>query len=77
MAEPTPELIREVVLEHFDQMIAHYDKYGAIIFRKNLHSYSKAGYAGASAFRNDINRIEDAKEMREVIETFFSQEFIG
>jgi len=76
MAEPTPELIREVVLEHFDQMIAHYDKYGAIIFRKNLHSYSKAGYAGASAFRNDINRIEDAKEMREVIEAFFSQDFI-
>jgi len=76
MAEPTPELIREVVLEHFDQMIAHYDKYGAIVFRKNLHSYSKAGYAGASAFRNDINRIEDAKEMREVIEAFFSQDFI-
>lgn len=34
MAEPTPELIREVVLEHFDQMIVHYDKYGAIILEK-------------------------------------------
>jgi len=77
MAEPTPELIKEVVLEHFDQMIAHYDKYGAIIFRKNLHSYSKAGYQGASVFRNEINRIEDPKEMREVIEVFFSQNFIG
>lgn len=76
MDEPTPELIKEVVLEHFDQMIKHYDKYGAIIFRKNLHSYSKAGYQGASAFRNDVNRIEDPKEMREVIEAFFSQEFI-
>ena len=77
MAEPTPELIKEVVLEHFDQMIAHYDKYGAIIFRKNLHSYSKAGYQGASVFRNEVNRIEDPKEMREVIEVFFSQNFIG
>jgi tRNA-dihydrouridine synthase B len=77
MAEPTPELIKEVVLEHFDQMIAHYDKYGAIIFRKNLHSYSKAGYQGASVFRNEVNRIEDPKEMREVIESFFSQNFIG
>jgi len=77
MAEPTPELIKEVVLEHFDQMIAHYDKYGAIIFRKNLHSYSKAGYQGASVFRNEVNRIEDPKEMREVIEAFFSQNFIG
>jgi len=77
MDEPTPELIKEVVLEHFDQMIQHYDKYGAIIFRKNLHSYSKADYPGASAFRNDVNRIEDPREMREVIEAFFSQDFIA
>ena len=77
MDEPSPELIKEVVLEHFDQMIAHYDKYGAIIFRKNLHSYSKAGYKGASIFRNDVNRIEDPKEMREVIEAFFSQSFLS
>lgn len=73
MEEPTSQLIKEVVLEHFDQMIEHYDKYGAIIFRKNLHSYSKAGYEGASAFRNDVNRIEDPKEMRERIDAFFSQ----
>jgi len=77
MDEPTPELIKEVVLEHFDQMIKHYDTYGAIIFRKNLHSYSKAGYQGASVFRNEVNRIEDPKEMRDVIEAFFSQNFIG
>ena len=76
MQEPTPTLIKEVVLEHFDQMIEHYEKYGAIVFRKNLHSYSKAGYQGASAFRNEVNRIEDPKEMREVISAFFSQEFI-
>lgn len=76
MEEPTPELIKEVVLEHFDQMIKHYDKYGAIVFRKNLHSYSKAGYQGASVFRNDVNRIEDPKEMREVVEAFFSQDFL-
>ncbi len=73
MAEPTPELIKEVVLEHFDQMLEHYDKYGAIIFRKNLHSYSKAGYQGASAFRDEINRIEDPLQMRAAIEAFFSQ----
>ncbi|RUM68329.1 MAG: tRNA dihydrouridine synthase DusB [Sulfurovum sp.] len=77
MEEPSASLIREVVLEHFDQMIAHYDKYGAIIFRKNLHSYSKAGYQGASLFRNEINRIEDPKEMREVVDTFFSQTLLG
>ena len=77
MEEPTSALIKEVVLEHFDQMIAHYDKYGAIVFRKNLHSYSKAGYPGASAFRNLVNRIEDPLEMRRVIEEFFSQPFLS
>ena len=77
MEEASPELIREVVLEHFDQMIKHYDKYGAIVFRKNLHSYSKAGYQGASVFRNLVNRIEDPAEMRGVIDEFFSQEFIS
>lgn len=76
IAEPTSELIKEVVLEHFDQMIKHYDKYGAIVFRKNLHSYSKAGYQGASVFRNEVNHIEDPKEMREVVEAFFSQNFL-
>jgi len=77
MEEPTSALIKEVVLEHFDQMIEHYDKYGAIVFRKNLHSYSKAGYPGASAFRNLVNRIEDPLEMRTVIEEFFSQPFLS
>jgi len=77
MDSPTSDLIREVVLEHFDQMIAHYDTYGAIIFRKNLHSYSKAGYQGASAFRNEVNNIEDPVEMRKVIDQFFSQTLIA
>jgi len=76
MDEPTPELIKEVVLEHYDQMISHYDKYGAIVFRKNLHYYSKAGYNGASVFRNEVNRIEDPVEMRAAIEEFFSQSFL-
>jgi tRNA-dihydrouridine synthase B len=75
MEQPSSALIKEVVLEHFDQMIDYYDKYGAIIFRKNLHSYSKAGYKGASLFRDRVNRIEDPVEMREVVEEFFSQRF--
>jgi len=75
--EVTSELIKEVVLEHYDQMISYYEQYGAILFRKNLHSYSKAGYQGASVFRDQINRMTDVVEMREIIEDFFSQEFIG
>ncbi len=66
-----PELKRQVILEHFDQMIAFYGDYGAILFRKHLHTYSKAGYRGASAFRDRVNRIEEPAQMRELIVTFF------
>ncbi len=70
------DLILAVVLEHFDQMIAHYGEYGAILFRKHLHTYSKAGYQGASHFRDLVNRIADPDEMRIAVDEFFSQPFI-
>jgi len=40
------------------------------MFRKLLHSYSK-GYQGAAEFRDIINRINDEKVMRDMIENFF------
>ncbi|MEA3455738.1 MAG: tRNA-dihydrouridine synthase [Campylobacterota bacterium] len=67
------KLVQRVVLEHFDQMISHYGDYGAILFRKHLHTYSKAGYQGASAFRDQVNHIDSVAEMREVVANFFSQ----
>jgi len=73
-SELTPSLVQEVILEHFDQMVYHYGDHGAIIFRKHLHTYSKAGYQGASKFRDLVNRIEDVKEMRELSKEFFAQE---
>ena len=69
-------LVQEVVLEHFDQMVAHYGDHGALIFRKHLHTYSKAGYQGASKFRDLVNRIEDVSEMRDVTKEFFAQEYL-
>ncbi len=66
-------LIKEVVLEHFSQMLKHYGDYGTILFRKHLHTYSKAGYEGAALFRDAINRIENSSEMRDIIDEFFSQ----
>ncbi len=67
------KLVREIVLEHFEQMIVYYGEYGAVMFRKHLHTYSKAGYQGASVFRNSINNTQNHQEMRELIEEFFSQ----
>lgn len=65
------QLKREIVIEHFEQMISFYGEYGATLFRKHLHTYSKAGYCGASAFRDKINRISDPSLMKEAIEEFF------
>jgi len=71
---PSSKLIQQVILEHYDQMINFYGEYGAILFRKHLHTYSKGGYNGASKFRDDVNRISDHIEMRDIIESFFAQE---
>jgi tRNA-dihydrouridine synthase B len=65
------ELIKKAVVEHFHQMIEHYGDYGAIMFRKHLHTYSKAGYAGASSFRDTVNRTDKPDEMLELIKNFF------
>jgi len=73
--EVSSSLVEEVVLEHFDQMISHYGEHGALIFRKHLHTYSKAGYEGASKFRDLVNRIENVAEMRAVTKEFFGQEY--
>ncbi len=77
MPQASSELISNVVLEHFDQMMSHYGKYGAVMFRKNLHFYSKHGYQGASAFRDEINHLDDPAKMRRVVEEFFSQTFLS
>lgn len=66
------ELIAQVVLEHFEQMINFYGDYGVILFRKHLHTYSKYGYKNATGFRDIVNRVTDVKESREIIENFFN-----
>ena len=64
------ELKRKVILYHFDKMLSHYGQQGIKIFRKHLHEYSK-GYDNASAFRLEINQINDEILMRNLIENFF------
>ena len=66
------EMIKEIVLEHFDAMVDFYGNKGVTIFRKHLHTYSKSMQNG-SVFRDKINRIDDQQLMRKEIELFFSQ----
>ncbi|TKX31070.1 tRNA dihydrouridine synthase [Campylobacter estrildidarum] len=63
-------LKKEIILTHFEEMLKHYQNQAVSIFRKHLHEYSK-GHKEASAFRDEINRINDTKEMRKKIESFF------
>ncbi len=60
----------QIVMEHFDKMIEFYGAYGAILFRKHTHTYSK-GYRGASALRNQINSVDDTEEFRALLDDFF------
>ncbi|BAF70303.1 tRNA dihydrouridine synthase DusB [Nitratiruptor sp. SB155-2] len=63
-------LKKEIILEHFHQMIRFYGTYGAVLFRKHLHTYSK-GYPGATQFRTKINEVENPEEMEQMIKDFF------
>ena len=67
---------KEVILEHFDQMIRFYGARGVVLFRKHLHTYSK-GYPGATQFRQRINELEDPKIVRELIEEFFDKRAVA
>jgi tRNA-dihydrouridine synthase B len=63
--------IKEIVLEHFNSMVEFYGQRGVVMFRKHLHTYSK-GLPNATSFRNSINRIDDIKAAKTLIEEFFS-----
>ena len=73
--EASKELIKDVVLEHFEQMINFYGEYGVILFRKHLHTYSKNGFRNATEFRDKINRETDVKIVKELIAEFFGQNY--
>jgi tRNA-dihydrouridine synthase B len=69
-SEIDPLVKHEIIMEHYDKMIEFYGPRGVAMFRKHTHTYSK-GYAGASALRDQVNRIDDVAESRAVIDTFF------
>ncbi len=65
-------LKHEIIMEHFDKMIDFYGDYGAILFRKHTHIYSK-GYCGASTLRNQVNGVSDVAEFRDILDNFFGK----
>lgn len=66
-----PNIIkRDIILEHFDNMVRFYGERGCIMFRKNLHNYAK-GHKDATEYRCKVNSITSSEEMRESINDFF------
>ena len=62
---------KEVILEHFTQMVKWYGEYGVILFRKHLHGYSK-GITNASELRGKINSETDPEIIKKLIEEYFN-----
>lgn len=60
-----------IIMEHFDKMIEFYGQHGVAMFRKHTHTYSK-GYRGASKLRDEVNRINDIQEYRNLLDEFFT-----
>lgn len=69
-ADIEQSLKHAIIMEHFDKMIEFYGDYGAIMFRKHTHTYSK-GFRGASQLRNEVNTITDVAEFRARLDDFF------
>ncbi|MCD6173763.1 MAG: tRNA dihydrouridine synthase DusB [Sulfurimonas sp.] len=63
-------LKHEIIMEHFDKMMEFYGGHGVPMFRKHVHTYTK-GYRGASKLRDEVNRIGNIKEFRDIIDEFF------
>ena len=70
-----PLIKHQIILEHFDKMMDFYGQRGVPMFRKHTHTYSK-GYAGASALRDKINRVDEIMEFRDIIDTFFKESYL-
>lgn len=73
LPEPGVGEVRDILLEHLDNLYAFYGEYtGVRMARKHISWYSKGQRHGA-AFRQAVNRVETVEEQREITKTFFHE----
>lgn len=71
LAEPSLEEVRDILLGHLHTLYAFYGDYtGVRMARKHISWYSKGQYHGA-AFRQAVNRVDDAQQQLNMVATFF------
>ncbi len=72
LAPPTPAEIRDLLLEHLDQLYAFYgSEHGVRVARKHIAWYSRT-QAGSNAFRVRINQAQTTKEQNRLINDYFN-----
>ncbi len=77
LAEPTPEEVRKILLGHLDNLYAFYgEQTGVRMARKHISWYSKGQRHGA-AFRQEVNRVEDAAQQLHMVREFFDRLILG
>ncbi|MDV7338607.1 tRNA dihydrouridine synthase DusB [Terasakiella sp. A23] len=70
---PSMEEQRDVVLEHYDAMLAHYGEHvGVRHARKHLSWYCK-GMHGATEFRTEIMKLQSPGDVKQHITDFYNQ----
>jgi tRNA-dihydrouridine synthase B len=71
LADPSIEVQRDTLLEHYDSMIEHYGQHTGIRnARKHLAWYSK-GLHGSTQFRAEIMRLYEPEEVRQTVRNFY------
>ncbi len=71
LADPSIEVQRDTLLEHYDSMLDHYGLHSGIRnARKHLAWYSK-GLHGSTQFRAKIMRLYDPEEVRQAVRDFY------
>jgi tRNA-dihydrouridine synthase B len=77
LASPTAEKIRDIMLQHLQNLYAFYGEYQGIrVARKHISWYTKGRPQGA-AFRQLINRIDSAEQQLTLTRDFFDQLNLG
>jgi tRNA-dihydrouridine synthase B len=71
LPEPTIMEVRDILLEHLQNLYAFYGEYtGVRMARKHISWYSKGQRHGA-AFRQAVNRVETVEEQLQITKDFF------
>ncbi len=71
LPDPPPEVVRDVVLDHYDAMLDHYGPHsGRLIARKHLAWYGR-GLPSAARFRAEVHRLDEPAAVRALVRDHF------